>query len=102
MTGQSLSVRGFAFGHYPQHIDAGDAPALEAAWRALRSRFTRPQAAGLPRRVQRALESTRARLSTCDPADFEREIDRVRAGPRRRASGAAPRQPAPRWRWPAP
>ena len=90
MSGQSLSVRGFAFGHYPQHIDAGDAPALEAAWRALRSRFTRPQAAGLPGRVQRSLESTRARLSTADPADLEREIDRVRAGPRRRASGAAP------------
>ena len=93
MATQSLSVRGLAFGNYPQHIDAGDAPALEAAWRALRSRFTRPQAAGLPHRVQRSLDSAHARLATLEPAEREREIgreiERVQARLRLRAAGAA-------------
>ena len=85
----SQPSRVLAFGAYPQRLAAGDAPALEAAWRALRSRFTRPAAARLPRPVARAFAAAHARLGASADAASQRETDAARARLRRRGAGAA-------------
>jgi preprotein translocase subunit SecA len=77
-----------AFGVYPQRLAASDAPALEAAWRALCSRFTRPAAARLPRPVALAYAAGRERLGRADAAELESETQSVRARLLRRDADA--------------
>ena len=77
------------FGAYPQRPADDDPPALEAAWRSLRSRFTRPAAAGLPSPVASAFAAMRKRLDGIDQAALEREIATFRAQSRRRRAAGA-------------
>jgi len=78
------------FGAYPQRPAARTSPALEAAWRTLRSRFfTRPAAAQLPSDVAAAFDTARERLVGINSLELARHIDKVRARLRRRRASPA-------------
>jgi preprotein translocase subunit SecA len=78
------------FGAYPQRPASRASPALEAAWRTLRSRFfTRPAAAQLPSDMAAAFENARKRLVGINSVELARQIDNMRARLRRRRASPA-------------
>ena len=80
---------GLAFGAYPQRPASETSPALEALFRALRSRFTRPAAARLPNEVAAAFGAARTRLLGVDSAALAEQIGAMRARLRHRRAGPA-------------
>jgi preprotein translocase subunit SecA len=87
MSGSVITSRSLSFGAYPQRLAQSDAPALQAAWRALRSRVARPSAPGLAPAVAHALAAARRRLQATPNAPLAAEVDAVRAQLRQRNPG---------------